>query len=123
MFWSSALSLLAFPIYITVSGGLIIGMLCCYILHLVECWHLNRKELIEITKPKLFSLQTCTKKQLISRCKECNLKPQEMRRAIWIFADNLSNDEIILADYKITGVMLDYDTIYKIKSRLKKKLS
>lgn len=74
-----------------------------------------------IIKP--FDLNLCTKEELIKRCRKFNLTSTETNRAVWLFIDKVTNDAFITLNSKIANKFIDYNTVYKIKQRLKNKLS
>lgn len=80
-----------------------------------EVKYLRLKEKLEAKKP--FSTETCTKEELIERCKELHLSEENINLAIDFFINKTKQSEI--AD----SLCVDEPSIRVRKLRLKKKLN
>lgn len=96
---------------------ILFGFIIDYIAYKIKDYQDTRTALYELTKPKTFSVDTCTESELIERCKEFRLSEENTNLAIEFFIKKTKQRE--LAD----KLFIDEKSINKRKQRLKEKLN
>lgn len=79
--------------------------------------HQYEKLKAQLEANKTFSTDSCTEAELVARCKELNMKPDNIQLAVELFIRNLSRKELA------EKYCVETDTIKKRKQRLKEKLN
>lgn len=70
----------------------------------------------DLSKPKPFSIENCTRAEMIDRCREIGLNAENTELALKFFVERISLWEIA------KDLNIEYDSANMRKKRLKKKL-
>lgn len=125
-FWSCILvSILLFVVAIcfvpnknlSVIACILFGLVIDYILYKIKDYQDNKNKVVELAKPKEFSVDTCTKSELIERCKELHLSEENTNLAIELFIKKTKQS--IIAD----KLCIEEKSVQEKKRRLKQKLN
>lgn len=112
-FWLCILSLL--PLRLSILSCLVVALILCYVLYKVQDYIDIKNKSKE--KVKVFSLETCTKDELLDKCREKQLSPNSTQIAISYFIDKDKSIYDIANEYGI-----EYDSARIRIKRIKKKL-
>lgn len=114
-FWLCIIAVL--PLRYSILSSVAVALILCYILFKVQDYIDTKKEL-ERVKNKPFDLKTCTREELLDRCKQLNISPQSTQIAISYFIDKNKSIYDIANEYGI-----EYDSARIRIKRIKKKLT
>lgn len=93
------------PLSISIFSGVIVTCLLVLVMYYIA------------TNVDVFNLETCTKEELIERCRVRKLSKLLTERAIKLYADKQSIEDIAFSEN------VEIDSIYKAKARIKDRLS
>lgn len=96
---------------------ILFGLIIDFIAYKYKDYKDKKIELLEYSKPKLFSVDTCTESELLERCKEIHLSEENTNLAIEFFIKKTKQS--IIAD----RLCIDEQSVKNRKSRLKEKLN
>ncbi len=125
-FWTCiAISIIIFIIAIlfvpkinlSILACIVFGLLIDFIAYKYKDYQDNKAELKELTKPKPFSVDTCTENELIARCKELRLSEENTNLAVEFFIKKTKPS--IIAN----KLCIDEKSVQRKKTRLKAKLN
>lgn len=102
---------------VSVIACILFGLVIDYILYKIKDYQDSKTTLFELTKPKPFSVDSCTESELVERCKELRLSEENTNLAIEFFIKKTKQS--ILAD----RLCVDEKSIQAKKRRLKEKLN
>ena len=114
-FWLCIVAVL--PLRYSILSCVVVALLLCYILFKIQDYVDAKKELEEIDH-KPFDLKTCTKEELIQRCKELNISSQSTQIAVAYFIDKNKSIYDIARENCI-----EYESARKRIQRIKRKLT
>lgn len=112
-FWLCILSIL--PLRLSIFSSIVVALILCFVLYKVQDYIDIKKKSQE--QLKVFSLDTCTKDELLDRCREKQLSPNSTQIAIAYFIDKNKSIYDIANKYGI-----EYDSARIRIKRIKKKL-
>lgn len=98
-------------------ASVVFGLVIDFIAYKYKDYQDNKTALTEFTKPKPFSVETCTESELIERCKELHLSEENTNLAIEFFIKK--TNQSIIAD----RLCINKQSIKNRKLRLKEKLN
>ena len=114
-FWLCILSLL--PLRLSILSSVVVALILCYVLFKVQDYIDMKKELEENAVVKVFDLNTCTKEELLDRCRTKGLSSNSTKIAISYFIDKDKSIYDIANEYGI-----EYDSARIRIRRIKQKL-
>jgi len=114
-FWLCIIVLL--PLRYSILSSVVVALILCYTLYKVQDYIDMKKKLTD-KENKPFDLHTCTRDELIERCKKLNISPQSTQIAISYFVDKDKSIYDIANEYGI-----EYDSARIRIKRIKKKLT
>ena len=114
-FWLCILTLL--PLAYSLLSSIVVALILCYILYKIQDY-VDAKKVHNDLPVKQFSLTSCTKDELIARCREKNISPQSTQMAIAYFVDKNKSIYDIANEYGI-----EYDSARIRLKRIKHRLS
>ena len=113
-FWLCILSLL--PLRLSILSSVVVALVLCFSLYKVQDYIDIKKELKE-QAVKTFNISTCTREELIERCREKGLSSNSTQIAISYFIDKDKSIYDIANEYGI-----EYDSARIRIRRIKQKL-
>lgn len=105
------------PISVSILSGVVVAIIDCYLLYRVRDYLDMRDQIMELTKPKLFNVDTCTEAELLERCKDLHLSQENADLAIEFFIRKTKQS--VIAD----RLCIDEKSVTMRKQRLKQKLN
>lgn len=102
---------------VSICSCILFGLIIDFIAYKYKDYQDTRDTLLELTKPKPFSVKSCTESELIKRCGELHLSEENTNLAIDFFIKKTKQS--ILAD----RLCIDEKSVQMKKQRLKEKLN
>lgn len=105
------------PISVSILSSVMVALIDCYALYKIRDYFDMRNQIIELTAPKPFNVNTCTEVELLERCQELRLSEENTELAIEFFIRKTKQS--LIAD----RLYVDEPSIARRKLRLKQKLN
>lgn len=123
VFWSILamwLSIVAsLPLKYSILSSVVVAIILCFVLYKVQDYIDTKERVIELSSPAPFSVKTCTKDEMLARCRATKLSSDNTEIAIAYFVEKSMSLWDIADKFSI-----DYDSakqrVWRIKSKLEK---